>query len=188
MGHSQVARAQTHERVLRVAARRVREDGLEHPGVSELMREAGLTHGGFYKHFASREDLIRQAAALALAKGTQQMAQAARTDEAEPLTGLIEAYLSRRHRDDPGTGCALVTLGSAAARGDNELRDAYEEQVRQYLGLITELVPAGQDQRAEAILVLSALVGGVLMARAVRDENLSDELLTTLFDKLIERR
>ncbi|WP_246144349.1 TetR/AcrR family transcriptional regulator [Actinacidiphila oryziradicis] len=104
----------------------------DRPGVAELMNEAGLTHGGFYKHFASRDDLMNQAAALALVDGEPKMAEAARRNREEPRTGLIDSYLSARHRDAPGTGCAVVTLGAAAGRGEAEMKEAYEKQVRSF--------------------------------------------------------
>lgn len=171
MGHSQAAKAESREKVLRIAARRIREEGMTRPGVADLMNEAGLTHGGFYKHFASREDLMGQAAALALADGEAKMAEAARRDPDEPRSGLIDAYLSARHRDAPGTGCALVTLGAAAGRGDAELREAYEKQVLSYLALIGEAAQGDDpgEARADAMLTLSALVGALLISRAVAD-------------------
>ena len=188
VGHSQAEKEASRERVLRIAARKVRAEGVTRPGVAELMKAAGLTHGGFYKHFASRGDLIAQAAAVALAEGTAKMQRAARKNAQEPRTGLIDAYLAKRHRDTPATGCALVTLGAAAGRGgtedDQPFREAYERQVRAYLELIAELDDDVADTRAEAMLTLSALVGAVLMSRAVADEDLSDELLETVAGQL----
>jgi TetR/AcrR family transcriptional repressor of nem operon len=188
VGHSQAAGAASRERVLQVTARRIREEGLTRPGVADLTKEAGLTHGGFYKHFTSRDDLITQAAALALEEGSAKMGRAARTNEQEPRTGLIDSYLAKQHRDAPGTGCALVTLGAAAGRGDQGLKEAYERQVRTYLDLIAGLDGGSEEARAEAMLTLSALVGAMLMARAVADPALSDELLTTVADRLKQRQ
>ncbi|MFD0474418.1 TetR/AcrR family transcriptional regulator [Nonomuraea thailandensis] len=148
------------------------------------MKEAGLTHGGFYKHFTSRDDLIAQAAAVALTEGSAKLERAARGNERSARDGLIDAYLARRHRDRPATGCALVTLGAAAGRGDERLRQAYEKQVRAYLELIEGPDGDGRDAGAEAMLTLAALVGAVLMARAVADEDLSDELLETVARRL----
>lgn len=186
MGHSQAAKAESRERVLRVAARRIREEGLTRPGVAELMSEAGLTHGGFYKHFTSRDDLMNQAAALALVDGETKMANAARRNREEPRTGLIDSYLSARHRDTPGTGCAVVTLGAAAGRGEAEMKDAYEKQVRSYLELISETADGGDSDevQADAMLTLSAMVGALLMSRAVADPELSDQLLQTVAARL----
>ncbi|MFJ7949137.1 TetR/AcrR family transcriptional regulator [Streptomyces sp. NPDC096354] len=184
MGHSQADKAASRERVLRMAARKVRTEGVTRPGVADLMKEAGLTHGGFYKHFASRDDLIAQASAVALAEGSAKMERAARKNEQDPRAGLVGAYLAQQHRDSPATGCALVTLGAAAGRGDQPFKQAYEKQVRAYLDLIAGLGDDTEQARAEAMLTLSALVGATLMARAVADPDLSDELLETVADQL----
>lgn len=187
MGHSQAEKAATRERVLRIASRKIRAEGVTRPGVAELMNEAGLTHGGFYKHFRSRDDLILQAAAFALAEGTAKMERSARKNEDDPRAGLIDAYLAKRHRDAPATGCALVSLGAAAGRGDQHFKQAYEKQVRTYLDLIAGLDGDAEDARAEAMVTLSALVGAVLMSRAVEDRQFSDELLETVTAQLARR-
>ncbi|MGW4880635.1 TetR/AcrR family transcriptional regulator [Streptomyces sp. NPDC004262] len=191
MGHSQAEKAASRERVLRIAARKVRTDGVGGLGVADVMKEAGLTHGGFYKHFASRDDLVTQAAAAALTEGSAKMERAARKNERDARAGLLDAYLSEQHRDTPATGCALVPLGAAAGRdgtdGDVHLKDAYERQVRAYLDLIAGLDEDAEDARAEAVLTLSALVGAVLMSRAVADGDLSDEILETVNRRLKHR-
>jgi TetR/AcrR family transcriptional regulator, transcriptional repressor for nem operon len=186
MGHSQAAKTESRERVLRITARRIREEGMTRPGVADLMKEAGLTHGGFYKHFASRDDLMNQAAALALVDGETKMAEAARRNLEEPRTGLIDSYLSTRHRDAPGTGCALVTLGAAAGRGGAEMKEAYEKQVQSYLALISETGDGddSDEAQADAMITLSAMVGALLMSRAVADPQLSDQLLQTVAERL----
>lgn len=187
MGHSQAAKAESREKVLRITARRIREEGMTRPGVADLMKEAGLTHGGFYKHFTSRDDLMAQAAALALADGEGKMAEAARKDPDQPRSGLIDAYLSARHRDAPGTGCALVTLGASAGRGDEALKESYELQVRKYLALIGEAAlgdAPDAESEADAMLTLSALVGALLISRAVADPGLSDRILTAVAGRL----
>jgi TetR/AcrR family transcriptional repressor of nem operon len=182
MGHSQTDKAASRERVLRIAARKVRAEGVTRPGIAELMKEAGLTHGGFYKHFTSREDLISQATDLALAEGSAVMERAARGPD--PRAALIDGYLGQEHRDSPATGCALVTLGAAAGRGDQHFKEAYERQVRHYLRLLAEPGEDSGERRAEAVLALSAMVGAVLMSRAVADPGLSDELLDTVAGQL----
>ncbi|MEU2226779.1 MULTISPECIES: TetR/AcrR family transcriptional regulator [unclassified Streptomyces] len=185
MGHSQAEKAASRERVLRIAARKIRQDGMSGPGVAEIMREAGLTHGGFYKHFASRDDLIAQAATAALTEVSTTVEQLAEKSGQEQRAGIIDAYLAKEHRDNPATGCALVTLGSAAGRGDPALKEAYEKRVRGYLDRF-----GGKDSeeaRAEALLTLSALVGATLLARAVADPSLSDELLDTVAKQLKQR-
>ncbi|MGI5144027.1 MULTISPECIES: TetR/AcrR family transcriptional regulator [unclassified Streptomyces] len=185
MGHSQAEKAASRERVLHIAARKVRAEGVTRPGIADLMKEAGLTHGGFYKHFTSRDDLITQAATLALADGSAKMEQAARKNTQEPLAGLIDAYLAKQHRDAPATGCALVTLGAATGRGsDQDLKAAYEKHVRIFRDLIAGLGDDEEEAQAEAMLTLSALVGAMLISRAVADPEFSDEILETVAEQL----
>jgi TetR/AcrR family transcriptional repressor of nem operon len=112
------------------------------------------------------------------------MQRSARKNEQDPRAGLIDAYLATHHRDTPDTGCALVSLGASAGRGDQGFKEAYEKQVRTYLELIAGLDDDSEDARAEAMLTLSALVGAVLMSRAVTDQNFSDELLETVAERL----
>jgi TetR/AcrR family transcriptional repressor of nem operon len=184
VGYSQAAKAESHDRILQVTARRIREEGVTRPGVADLMKEADLTQGGFYKHFNSRDDLIAQAEVLALTEGQAKMESAACRNKDAPRSGLIDAYLAAGHRDSPGTGCALVTLGADAGRGDQDFKQAYEKQVRSYLDLIAGLDDDSEASRGEAMLTLSALVGAVLMSRAVADKDLSDEILKTVKQQL----
>jgi TetR/AcrR family transcriptional regulator, transcriptional repressor for nem operon len=182
MGHSQAEKAATRERVLQIAARKVREDGMAAPGVAEIMNEAGLTHGGFYKHFASRDDLMAQAVVAALDEEPEESNALASAED--PRTAVIDAYLAPEHRDSPGSGCALVTLGSAVSGGDQELRQAYEKRVHRYLDGFGN---GTAEERAEAVLTLSALVGAVLISRAVADPALSDEVLQSVAQQLKAR-
>jgi TetR/AcrR family transcriptional repressor of nem operon len=107
-------------------------------------------------------------------------------DAATARTGLIDSYLSARQRDAPGTGCAVVTLGAAAGRGEAEMKEAYEKQVRSYLELISETADGddSDEVQADAMLTLSAMVGALLMSRAVADPELSDQLLQTVAARL----
>ena len=123
MRQSAKEKARTHERIIQIASARIREEGIDGPGVAEIMREAGLTHGGFYKHFGSREDLVAEAADDAFAHAARTLDKYAR-DEREPLAAWVDWYLSTEHRDDPATGCpsrrwsatsAAETITSAAA-------------------------------------------------------------------------
>ncbi|MFJ3867473.1 hypothetical protein [Streptomyces nigra] len=137
--------------------------------------------------FNSRDDLITQAAAFALSEGTAKMERSARKNPEDARAGLIDAYLAKQHRDGPATGCALVTLGAAAGRGDQQIQQAYENQVRTYLDLIAGLDEDADTPRAEAMLTLSALVGAMLISRAVADQDFSDELLETVAEQLTDR-
>jgi len=152
------------------------------------MKLAGLTHGGFYGHFGSREDLIAEATELALGEGGKAMASVVegKASRKVALTLLIDAYLSLAHRDHPGMSCAVATMANDVARSNARCRSAYTRQVGSYLELLLELLASekGKARRAKAIAALSTLVGAVSMARAVNDEKLSRELLKAAADEL----
>jgi TetR/AcrR family transcriptional repressor of nem operon len=139
------------------------------------MNEAGLTHGGFYRHFDSRDDLVAEAIDTALALGSERIRAAAKLGGPESLAAIIDGYLSRFHRDKPETGCAVAALPTDIARTEPRARAAYSHQVRTYIDLLTKLTPAGDAD--EAHLILAALVGALVLARAVDDRALSDEIL-----------
>ena len=175
MGSSRADKAASHERIVKAAAARIRRDGVEGVGVADLMREAGLTHGGFYRHFDSRDDLVAEAVEAALAHGSRRAEAAAQLGGPEALAMVIDAYLSPLHRDKPETGCAVAALPTDIARSSQRARAAYTAQVRRYLDLYAELTPG--DDPDDPPLILAALVGAIALARAVDDPSLSDEIL-----------
>ena len=184
MGHSRADKRQHHEQIVGVAATRFREDGTDRVGVAELMHEAGLTHGGFYRHFETRDELVAEAVERALHDGGQAMAAVAASPH-DPLAAVIDAYLSTTHRDNLGTSCAVTTLAADVARADPRARAAYTSQVGVYIEMLIGLLPPGHaDRRATAITALSTLVGAVSMARAVDDEALSREILASAASEL----
>jgi TetR/AcrR family transcriptional repressor of nem operon len=153
----------------------MRRDGIDGVSVAELMTEAGLTHGGFYRHFDSRDELVAEAIAEALAQGSERIRASARLGGPAALAAIIDGYLSRLHRDKPETGCAVAALPTDIARTDPRGRAAYSRQVRSYIDLLAELTPAREPD--EGHLILAALVGALVLARAVDDRGLSDEIL-----------
>lgn len=179
MGSSQSDKAASHERIVTAAARRIRRDGAASVSVADLMSEAGLTHGGFYRHFRSRDDLIAAAVDAALAHGSRRTDAAAGLGGGAALTAIIDGYLSQLHRDKPESGCAVAALPADVARGEERIRRAYAAQVQRYIDVLVELVPETEpgSKRDDALLTLAALVGAVSIARAVDDRNLSDEIL-----------
>ena len=188
MGHSRADKDESHDRIVRVAAARFRETGVEGIGVVDLMKGAGLSHGGFYRHFGSRDDLVAEAIERALRDGGQ--AVQAVVNRAHPpavlLGALVDGYLSAAHRDNLATSCAVTTLAGDVARSNERARSAYTRQVVIYLELLTKLI-AGEKQksrRMKAIAALSTLVGAVSMARAVNDEKLSREILKSAAEVL----
>ena len=173
VGHSQDDKKANHERIVAIAAARMRESGTEAPGVAEIMRAAGLTHGGFYKHFGSRDQLVAEAAEHAFD------ASARRTDAAldgadDPLAAFADFYLSTAHRDGAADGCAVAGLGPDAARGDERIRAQFGAGVRGYLARLEDMLGSRED----AVVALSSMVGALLLARAVDDPELSEEFLS----------
>jgi TetR/AcrR family transcriptional repressor of nem operon len=166
MGHARRDKETTHERIVEVAAKRFRERGLEGIGVADVMKEAGVTVGGFYKHFGSRDELVVEALATAFKdldvweEHTEDMAQ------------LIQNYLTEAHRDAPGTGCAMGALPGDMTRGSKSARALYRERVKRTLAFSNALLPSIQrpDKRGRALLILSALLGAINLSCCVRSE------------------
>jgi TetR/AcrR family transcriptional repressor of nem operon len=188
MGNSKVNKAANHECIVRTAAARFRETGVESVGVADLMQDAGLTHGGFYRHFTTREDLVAEAVEYALREGGQAVAAIANSkmNRQAVLSALIDAYLSVAHRDGLATSCAVTTLAGDVARSNDRARSAYTQQVDIYLSVLTNLI-AGEKQksrRVKAVAALSTLVGAVSLARAVNNEKLSKEILLSAAEEL----
>jgi TetR/AcrR family transcriptional regulator, transcriptional repressor for nem operon len=187
MGYSKAQKARTHKRIIAIASKRFREKGLAGFGIAELMKEAGLTVGGFYKHFDSRDELVAEAVSSAFGDWQRRVeAAAASGGPSVSLFELIDDYLSDTHRKNPGKGCAFSALAPEIARSDKRTRALTSEQVRKDLQLIVGMLP-GEDKRAarsRAILTFSALVGAMALARAVSDEALSREILNTVGDLL----
>jgi TetR/AcrR family transcriptional regulator, transcriptional repressor for nem operon len=186
MGHSKAQKTRTHKRIVNIASKRFREKGLAGFGIAELMKEAGLTVGGFYKHFDSRDDLVAEAVSSAFGGWKRRVDAAASGGPSVSLAKLIDDYLNEAHRDDPGSGCAFSALAAEIGRSDKQTRALTSQQVRNDIQLIAGLLP-GKDKsraRSRAILTFSALVGAMSLARAVSDEALSREILKTVAERL----
>jgi TetR/AcrR family transcriptional regulator, transcriptional repressor for nem operon len=186
MGHSRAGKTKTHTRIVKIASRRFREKGLAGVGIADLMKEAGLTVGGFYKHFDSRDALVAEAVSSAFGGWKRRVDAAASGGPAVSYAKLIDDYLNEAHRDDPGTGCAFSTLAGEIARSNKRTRALATEQIRNDIQLLAGLLP-GKDKhaaRSKAILTFSALVGAMVLARAVSDEALSIETLKTVKELL----
>src|SRR2546421_4013330 len=134
MGHSRAEKDKSHDRIVRVAAARFRQAGISGVAVADLMKEAGLTHGGFYRHFASRDDLVAEAIERALHDGGLAVDALARRKKG-PLAAGVDGYLSPPHRDDLAPSCAVTTLAGDVARSSERARSAYTRQVGTYVEL-----------------------------------------------------
>jgi TetR/AcrR family transcriptional regulator, transcriptional repressor for nem operon len=180
--------AQNHDRILQSAARLFRERGLDRVTVAEIMGAAGLTHGGFYAHFKSKDDLIAASAARSLDEFDRQI-DLATSASADPVRWFVDRYLSPAHRDNPGRGCALVALGGELTRQDGATRTGVTARLRVLLDQLATRFSwrKAEPPRAQAIQLVSSLIGGLLLARLVDDAALSDEILRTVAAGLIQR-
>jgi TetR/AcrR family transcriptional regulator, transcriptional repressor for nem operon len=171
--------AQNRQRILDVAAQLFREHGFEGIGVADLMKEAGLTHGGFYGHFSSKDDLIAQASARELTRSLEHWSNFAGRASDDPLSAVAGTYLTRSHRDNPGTGCVLAALGPDVSRQGPAVRRAVTDYVRSVVDLLAKLVPGKSKaaRRQKALSTYATLVGAMVLARAVDDRTLSQEIL-----------
>lgn len=167
--------AAKHERIVKEASRLFRERGFENVTVGEVMKAAGLTHGAFYAHFASKEALQE----AAITYGQELSAGRARSHGAtkKGRQAYVDRYLNPQHRDNPGEGCTMAALGQEVARSTPELKSAFEQGFE-------EILSASGGDRKEAIFRTAALLGGVVLARAVRDPQLSDEILESVRQKI----
>lgn len=165
--------------VVAVAAEQFRERGIDGIGIAELMKQAGLTHGGFYANFASKDALAAEALTLALDETTARLRLAVESTPA-PMDTIVARYLSPEHRDDTAHGCALPALAADATRDHPGLGEAIERGIEAYLDLLTPLAKGdtAAEKRRHAMAMLALLVGALTLARAVQTPALSDALLS----------
>jgi TetR/AcrR family transcriptional regulator, transcriptional repressor for nem operon len=181
------AKEASHERIVQAAARAIRRSGYDGTGVADIMKEAGLTHGAFYAHFASREAMLAEAADRA---GAESNAFAADVIAAAPpeqsLQALMQAYLSKAHVVGIETGCPVSALGSEMPRQSPEVRRAATRRIKEMIDLVARQSPDwGQPGAHErALVVVSTLVGTLTLARAVDDPALSDALCSAALKHL----
>jgi AcrR family transcriptional regulator len=177
----------SHERIVSAAARAIRRSGYNGTGVADIMKEAGLTHGAFYAHFASREAMLAEAADRA---GAEANAVAAGVIAAVPpeqaLQALMEAYLSKAHLESIETGCPISALGSEMPRQSPEVRLAATRRIKEMIDLVARQFPDWGQPAAHqrALVTVSTMVGTLMLARAVNDPALSDALCNATLKSL----
>ncbi|MGK6316452.1 TetR family transcriptional regulator [Neorhizobium sp. DT-125] len=176
-----VSRAQAEanrETVINVASRLFRERGFDGIGLKDLMKGAGLTQGGFYKQFESKDDLAALASRRAMESATRRWSSVAASSP-DPLQGVVDLYLSAGHRSETGDGCPLVALGADAARQSIDVRKPFQDGIKGHLQVLEELMPTSghPDASQKAMAALSLMVGAVTLSRILTDEKLSDRLL-----------
>jgi TetR/AcrR family transcriptional repressor of nem operon len=184
------AQAETHRReVLDAASELVRREGVGGVTVPEVMAAAGLTHGGFYRHFRSKEDLVAQACSAACEEKERERADLleAGPDERAARRAFLERYLSPAHRDAPGQGCSIAALAGDVARTDpgSPLREAYLDGLRQMIDDLERLNPAASEDRRETLVEVAVMAGAVMLARAAAGDALSEQILDAARDFLV---
>jgi TetR/AcrR family transcriptional regulator, transcriptional repressor for nem operon len=169
----------THDRIVDAASRAIRRSGYHGTGVADIMKAAGLTHGGFYAHFPSREAMLAEAADRAGSESVEAMARIAATAPAEhALQAMIRAYLSKEHVEAVETGCATAALGSEMPRQAPEVRRAATRRIKEMIDLVSRQLPEWGKPGAHehALATVATMVGALVLARAVDDPRLSDAL------------
>ena len=167
--------AAKHDRIVKEASRLFRERGFENVTVGEVMKAAGLTHGAFYAHFGSKRELQEAAVAYGQELSAGRVRNYGATKKGRQA--YADRYLSTRHRDNPGDGCTMASLSQEVARSTPGLKAAFEQGFEQ-------IIAANGGDRKEAIFQTAALLGGVVLARAVQDKQLSNEILEGVRQKV----
>ena len=177
---------ENREKVLTTAARLYREHGFTGIGVAEIMKTAGLTHGGFYGQFGSKEALMSEVSERALAGSCELWTQVAEQAPDNPLGAFAAKYLSPAHRDNPGAGCLLAALSSDIARSAGPVRQAISAGMARLVDLFAAAMSGRSKavRREKALAAYAAMVGALVLSRATDDAELSEEILTAVRNSL----
>ncbi|WP_216907481.1 TetR/AcrR family transcriptional regulator [Nocardia noduli] len=177
MGHSSAEKAASHERIVVIAARRFREGGFEAVSIADIMAEAGLTHGGFYKHFQSRDALVSEAVVRSFLAGKARLEQLMRTTDSSGLEAFLEVYLSQQHLADPGAGCPVAALAADASRSP-VAQEAFGTGFEKYADWVAAMLEGpSQGRRARAASIICTIAGTVAVARSLRNPALAGGML-----------
>jgi TetR/AcrR family transcriptional regulator, transcriptional repressor for nem operon len=175
--------AENREQIIETAARLLRQHGYDGIGVADIMKASGLTHGGFYRNFASKDDLAVKASERVIADMTALLKAGLAEQPPDPLRVLVERYVSSAHCDDPGSGCILPALAADAARRDDPaLRAVFIAAIQYYLDQIAKLTsatPRATGGRHPAA-ILSEMVGAVILSRVIADNPLAESLIAAV--------
>jgi len=190
MRYSKEHKQETHARIVKKASVRLREKGAHGIGVADLMKEAGLTHGGFYAHFDSREALVIEAFGYAMDRSTERWRKVAEaTPPDKRLATIVESYLTPVHRDDPGHGCAVPTLGAEIARESPKTRRAFAAKLEQMIEIMADQIldVPRKAARKQAMATLSTMMGTLVLSRIAGSGEFSDEILAAGRDAALGR-
>src|SRR5215468_5171736 len=177
MRYSREHKQETHDRIVKKASVRLREKGAHGIGVADLMKEAGLTHGGFYAHFDSREALVIEAFAYAMDRSMEHWRKIGEQIAPEKrLAQIVDTYLTALHRDDPGHGCSIPTLGAEIARESPKTRKAFAAKLDEMIEMIADNITGvpRKTARKQAVATLATMAGTMLLARIAGTGELSD--------------
>jgi TetR/AcrR family transcriptional repressor of nem operon len=190
MRYSSEHKHETHARIVKKASVRLREKGAHGIGVADLMKDAGLTHGGFYAHFDSREALVIEAFTHAMDRGNEHWRKLAeQTSPDKRLATIVDSYLSAVHRDDPGHGCAIPTLGAEIARESPRTRKAFAAKLERMIDMLAEQIPEvpRKAARKQAMAAIATMMGTIVLARIAGSGEFSDEILGAGRDAVLDR-
>ena len=180
MRYSKEHKFQTHARIVKKASVKLREKGAHGIGVADLMKDAGLTHGGFYAHFDSRDALVIEAFTHAMDRSTAHWRKLSEEAPVEKrLSKIVNTYLAPVHRDDPGHGCAVPTLGAEIARESPKTRRAFAAKLEQMIDMLAAQIPdvPRKAARKQATATIATMMGTLVLARIAGSGEFSDEIL-----------
>lgn len=189
MKRSKADTAETRRHIVETASHAFRKRGIDSIGLADIMAEAGLTHGGFYRHFGSKEQLVEEACTASLRDLTEMFRTLGSAKDApRRLKAIATAYLSEPHRDNPADGCPLAAVGAEIARSERSTRKAMTEGFRTLIDVIAgQLAPLpAAAARRKALAVMSTLVGALILSRMVSDPELSESILAQARKQLID--
>ena len=181
---------QNRQRILTSAARLFRERGIDATGVDSITEDAGLTHGGLYSQFGSKEAIAAEAIRFALGRGRSIWQRAVENSPGKSaLPTIVESYLSQRHRDAPGSGCVVAALGSDIARQPRRVREAFTRQLKADVEFLSQLMPDARhaERYEDAIAAFASMAGALILARAVNDATFSDLILKSTARRVLSR-
>src|SRR5882757_7461754 len=190
MRYSREHKLETHARIVKKASVRLREKGAHGIGVADLMKDAGLTHGGFYAHFDSRDALVIEAFTYAMDQGTERWRKLAeQTQPDKRLATIVESYLTPVHRDDPGRGCAIPTLAADIARESPRTRKAFAAKLEQMIDMLAAQIPdvPRKAARKQAMAAIATMMGTLVLARVAGNGDFSDEILGAGREAVLDR-
>ncbi len=188
MRKSKVEAAETRQQIISVAAEEFRLKGINATGVAPLMAKAGLTHGGFYKHFASKEQLVAEACTVALNGLIEKFESVSIPGGTQGFSSIVESYLSARHKENLGAGCPLAGMGSELVRAADDTRRNASEGFGELVGILAKNInpQSPEEARSQAVFAMAAMVGAVTVSRIIADPQASLSVLQDVRQHLIE--